>query len=157
VKTSKSLRTENERLSADLEQARVQLAGCGIIAMCNTENSLRGQMPAPGVYGYSVSLAEVERAVRREIALRAAAREALAVLTRLADSAAYWSEYDVPVEEPPYCGEPLCSDWPKEWDAPCDTVTGAFVDGPYTGKVLMWQRLPGLPPGAALDAAKGPK
>ena len=34
--------------------------------------------------------AEVER-------LTAAAREALAVLTRLADSAAYWSEYDVPV------------------------------------------------------------
>lgn len=30
-------------------------------------------------------------------ALRAAAREALDVLTRLADSAAYWSEYDVPV------------------------------------------------------------
>lgn len=29
--------------------------------------------------------------------LTAAAREALAVLTRLADSAAYWSEYDVPV------------------------------------------------------------
>jgi len=28
---------------------------------------------------------------------RAAAREALAVLTRLADSAAYWSDYDVPV------------------------------------------------------------
>ena len=29
--------------------------------------------------------------------LRAAAREALDVLTRLADSAAYWSDYDVPV------------------------------------------------------------
>ena len=29
--------------------------------------------------------------------LRAAATEALAVLTRLADSAAYWSDYDVPV------------------------------------------------------------
>lgn len=29
--------------------------------------------------------------------LRAAALEALAVLTQLADSAAYWSEYDVPV------------------------------------------------------------
>lgn len=29
--------------------------------------------------------------------LRAAATEALAVLTRLADSAASWSEYDVPV------------------------------------------------------------
>ena len=29
--------------------------------------------------------------------LRTAATEALAVLTRLADSAAYWSDYDVPV------------------------------------------------------------
>lgn len=29
--------------------------------------------------------------------LRAAAREALDVLARLADSAAYWSDYDVPV------------------------------------------------------------
>ena len=34
---------------------------------------------------------------KREAPLRAAAREALAVLTRLADSAAYWSDYDVPV------------------------------------------------------------
>ena len=92
-----ALRAENERLRADLEQTRVQLAGCGVIAMCNTENSLREQMPAPSAYGYSVSLADVERAVRREIALRAAATEALAVLTRLADSAAYWSDYDVPV------------------------------------------------------------
>jgi len=34
---------------------------------------------------------------KREAPLRAAAIEALAVLTRLADSAAYWSDYDVPV------------------------------------------------------------
>lgn len=34
---------------------------------------------------------------KREAPLSAAAREALAVLTRLADSAAYWSDYDVPV------------------------------------------------------------
>ena len=34
---------------------------------------------------------------KREAPLRAAAREALTVLTRLADSAAYWSDYDVPV------------------------------------------------------------
>ena len=81
-----ALRAENERLRADLEQTRVQLAGCGVIAMCNTENSLREQMPAPGSYGYSASLADVKRAVRREIVLRAAATEALAVLTRLADS-----------------------------------------------------------------------
>ena len=92
-----TLRAENERLRADLEQTRVQLAGCGVIAGCNTENSLREQMPAPGSYGYSASLADVKRAVRREIVLRAAATEALAVLTRLADSAASWADYDVPV------------------------------------------------------------
>ena len=34
---------------------------------------------------------------KREAPLRAAAREAIDVLTRLADSAAYWSDYDVPV------------------------------------------------------------
>jgi len=33
----------------------------------------------------------------RYATLEAAAREALAVLTEIADSAAYWSDYDVPV------------------------------------------------------------
>ena len=43
--------------------------------------------------------ANAERAALRaeNERLRAAATEALAVLTRLADSAVYWSEYDVPV------------------------------------------------------------
>ena len=40
---------------------------------------------------------EVTRARREESRLRDAATLALAVLTRLADSAAYWSDYDVPV------------------------------------------------------------
>lgn len=66
--------------------------------------------------------------------------------------------YAVPVTEPPYCGDPLTSGWPTEWNAPYDTVTGAFIDGPYTGKVLMWQRLPKLPPDAALAREKrGPR
>ena len=34
---------------------------------------------------------------KREARLRDAATYALAVLTRLADSAAYWADYDVPV------------------------------------------------------------
>ena len=38
-----------------------------------------------------------EDATHQVVNLRAAAREALDVLTRLADSAAYWSDYDVPV------------------------------------------------------------
>ena len=40
---------------------------------------------------------EIADATSGIAALRAAATEALAVLTRLADSAAYWSDYDVPV------------------------------------------------------------
>ena len=43
-------------------------------------------------------LTATDAALRAEVErLRAAATEALAVLTRLADSAACWSEYDVPV------------------------------------------------------------
>ena len=38
-----------------------------------------------------------EDATHQVVNLRSAATEALAVLTRLADSAAYWSDYDVPV------------------------------------------------------------
>ena len=74
------LETMHERLAASesarreaeekMEQARVQLAGCGVIALCNTEEGLAKTMPAPGSYGYSASLADVERAVRREIGLR---------------------------------------------------------------------------------------
>ena len=41
--------------------------------------------------------ARIARAREDDATLRAAAQEALAVLTRLADSAAYWSSYDVPV------------------------------------------------------------
>ena len=45
-----------------------------------------------------VDLSAHDAALRAEAErLRAAATEALAVLTRLADSAAYWSDYDVPV------------------------------------------------------------
>ena len=47
---------------------------------------------------WSAGLRSDVTALRAENArLRAAATEALAVLTRLADSAAYWSDYDVPV------------------------------------------------------------
>jgi len=42
-------------------------------------------------------IADLVPAQDDEAPLRAAAREALDVLTRLADSAAYWSDYDVPV------------------------------------------------------------
>ena len=56
---------------AEIEQLRVQLAGCGVAAMQNTEAS-RAERAKPGDYGYSGSYAEVCKAVDREIALRAA-------------------------------------------------------------------------------------
>lgn len=58
------------RLRGEVEQLRVQLAGCGVIAMCNTRESLAKQMPERGAYGWSVSLEECRNAVEREMALR---------------------------------------------------------------------------------------
>lgn len=66
----KRLRAERDALAEDVEQLRVQLAGCGVIAGSNTEDSLARAMPGKDAYGYSASLADVERCVRREIALR---------------------------------------------------------------------------------------
>jgi hypothetical protein len=67
-------------LEAALEQERFRLAGCGVIADCNTEDALAERLPAEGAYGDSASLRDVERAVRREMALadeNAKLREAL--------------------------------------------------------------------------------
>lgn len=54
-------------LRAEVERLRVQLAGCGVIAHSNTHKALDGQMPSPGAYGWSLSLADVHAAVLREI------------------------------------------------------------------------------------------
>lgn len=54
------------RANAEVEQLRVQLAGCGVAAMQNTESS-KSQRAVKGDYGYSESYADVCRAVDREI------------------------------------------------------------------------------------------
>ena len=61
---------EVERLTADLEQTRVQLAGCGVAAMQNTEES-KAHRVERGAYGWSESYGDVCRMVDREIELRA--------------------------------------------------------------------------------------
>lgn len=61
-----------ERLKAkdaEIERLRVQLAGCGVAAMQNTEES-RKQRASKGDYGWSESYADVCRAVDEQIELR---------------------------------------------------------------------------------------
>ena len=57
-------------LSLEVEQLRVQLAGCGVAAMCNTLRSREQQKCVEGDYGWSQSYQDVVNAVGREIALR---------------------------------------------------------------------------------------
>ena len=61
---------EVERLKADLEQTRVQLACCGVAAMQNTEESKANRVER-GAYGWSASYGDVCRMVDSEIELRA--------------------------------------------------------------------------------------
>ena len=79
-----ALRAENERLRTATE---IEREGQRSMARALSEINRLSRLD---VAVHLVPSAENER-------LRAAATEALAVLTRLADSAAYWSEYDVPV------------------------------------------------------------
>lgn len=55
---------------AEAEKLRVQLAGCGVAAMCNTEQSRKQQKCVEGDYGWSQSYQDVVNAVGREIKLR---------------------------------------------------------------------------------------
>lgn len=63
-------------LRAEVERLRVQLAGCGVIAMSNTRDSLAEQMQSTSAYGWSPSLVEVHDAVFREIQNRERANAA---------------------------------------------------------------------------------
>ena len=66
----RDLLAEVERLRKDIEQLRVQLAACGVAAMCNTKQSRGQQKCVVGDYGWSQSYQDVVNAVGREIALR---------------------------------------------------------------------------------------
>lgn len=56
-------------LKQEVEQLRVQLAGCGVVAMQNTRSSVALRC-VPGEYGWSASYGDVCRAVDREMELR---------------------------------------------------------------------------------------
>ncbi len=70
----------------DIEQLRVQLAGCGVVALSNTRESLKEQMPEKGAYGWSESLLQVRESVLREIHQRERAEAAEQVLEMAASS-----------------------------------------------------------------------
>lgn len=64
----KPAKPEAVRLRDELrEQLQVQLAGCGVVAISNTREALKQQMPEKGAYGWSKSLLEVHSAILREI------------------------------------------------------------------------------------------
>lgn len=64
------------RLTAEIEQLRVQLAGCGVAAMQNTEKTIKDRV-IPGDYGFSASYSDVCKAVDREIRYREALKDIL--------------------------------------------------------------------------------
>jgi hypothetical protein len=62
------------RLEKDIEQLRVQLAGCGVAAMQNTERTIKARAKE-GDYGYSASYSDVCKAVDREMRYREALKD----------------------------------------------------------------------------------
>ncbi len=60
---------ERDDLITEIEQLRVQLAGCGVAAMQNTPDSIKNRA-VEGDYGYSASYADVCEAVNREMHYR---------------------------------------------------------------------------------------
>lgn len=79
----------------ELERLRVQLAGCGVVAGCNTRQSLSEKMPTPDAYGYSASLLSVAKCVTREMNERERAERLEAELAKLrqhAEAMAYCCE-----------------------------------------------------------------
>lgn len=69
--TFKAVVDERNKLRAEAEQLRVQLAACGVAALCNTDESRATHSVERGAYGWSDSYEQVCRAVWREMALRA--------------------------------------------------------------------------------------
>jgi regulator of replication initiation timing len=75
---------ERDQLKAENEKLRMQLAGCGVAAMCNTKESANKQRIGKENPYYSASYQDVCDAVDREMKLReriANLREGLTVIT----------------------------------------------------------------------------
>jgi len=84
-------------LRADVEQLRVQLAGCGVAAMCNTVQSREQQKCVEGDYGWSQSYQDVVNAVGREIKLREELEAAIIELGQLKQG--IWQMKDAEIEQ----------------------------------------------------------
>ena len=73
------LRAALQEHDAEIEQLRVQLAGCGVAAMQNTESS-KAERAKRGDFGWTESYGAVCRMVDREIAQRTVMQQALDAL-----------------------------------------------------------------------------
>lgn len=60
------------KLIEEIEHLRVQLAGCGVAARCNTLESMEKQCVDRDAYGWSASYGDVLDAIKREIKYREA-------------------------------------------------------------------------------------
>lgn len=77
---------ELRKAGEELETLQMQLAGCGVAAMCNTEKSIAEQRIGKDNPYWSASYGDVCRAVDREIELRAARAAALAQVEELREA-----------------------------------------------------------------------
>lgn len=66
------LEAKVKKLGEELEQCRVQLAGCGVAAMANTKDAIVRLRLSAGDYGWSASYSDVCDAVDREMRYREA-------------------------------------------------------------------------------------
>lgn len=69
IKEINEMQIKNTRFNAEIERLRVQLAGCGVAAMQNTEETVKDRI-VEGDYGYSASYYDICKAVDREIRYR---------------------------------------------------------------------------------------
>jgi len=100
---------EFERRIAELEEAleheRLRLAGCGVAAMQNTEESRKDRIDIDH-HCYSASYGDVCRAVDREIKLRAERDEARALVEKCATEP-WFRDHMIAIE---------CADAVKRWE-----------------------------------------
>ena len=78
-------------LNNELETLRMQLAACGVAALCNTKSSSIDRIGRDNLY-WSASYQDVCNAVDREIALREKCLAYESALQKIVDSQEPWEE-----------------------------------------------------------------